>query len=401
MTDSAKHKKVLSICCSVHSIQDGLSASVYVLLPILAQTFGLNYQQVGLFKGLKSLAQALVEVFSGFLSDRFGERIVLAAGLTLSGAGYLLLSQAEAQNTVLICLVIVGIGGAFHHSPSSKLVTHAFHPSARRGALGLYNSAGDAGKLAFTALMSLATAAAISWQFVAFFYGLITVAGALTVWLVLQRMSQGASSNHFNSTVGDAKQEKPGHGITDRRDYTALLVAVFLDSMVQAGVLTFAAFVMIEKGFSTFGATMATVLVLAGGMFGKAVCGFLAERIGVRLAFTMVQVTTALGLIAVAAAPAWPAYMLLPFIGIVVQGSTSITYSSVNDLVHPSHTARGYAFMYGSSGFASIAGPLGFGLIADHFTIETALLAMAIVSIAAVPFCWLLRTRSLTVKSAA
>lgn len=41
-------RKTLITCCGAHLIQDGLGALQYVLLPILAQLFGLNYAQVGL-----------------------------------------------------------------------------------------------------------------------------------------------------------------------------------------------------------------------------------------------------------------------------------------------------------------------------------------------------------------
>ena len=40
-------------------------------------------------------------------------------------------------------------------------------------------------------------------------------------------------------------------------------------------------------------------------------CGFLAERLGVRPAFALVQILTALGLVAVIMAPAWLAFLLL------------------------------------------------------------------------------------------
>jgi MFS family permease len=391
MNRFSKSKKILAVCCTIHGVQDGLSAAIYVLLPILAQTFGLNYAHVGLLKGLKSLAQGALEIFSGFASDRFGDRPVLTFGLALSGAGYLLLSQAGGQNVVLLCFLLIGMGGAFQHSPSSKLVTHAFSARDRRGALGLYNSSGDAGKLVFTASLSLATALAISWQSVAFVFGLTTAICAVAVFAILRKLLAERQGEPAGGALAGLSGTVTGWGIVDRRDFSALLSVVFLDSMVQAGVLTFVAFAMIEKGFSTFAATMAAVIVLAGGMFGKAACGFLAQRIGIRSAFAAVQLGTAAGLVLVVAAPGWFAYSLLPFLGVVLQGSTSITYGSVNDLVHPSHTARGYSLIYASSSFASIAGPFGFGIVGDRFGIENAMLVMAAISVLAVPPCLLLR----------
>ena len=49
----------------------------YVLLPVLAQNLGLSYTQVGLLKATSSSAMALLEIPSGFLAEKFGEKRLL------------------------------------------------------------------------------------------------------------------------------------------------------------------------------------------------------------------------------------------------------------------------------------------------------------------------------------
>jgi FSR family fosmidomycin resistance protein-like MFS transporter len=80
---TAKRSVTLSMSCLAHAVQDGLSAAIYVLLPVLAQTLGLNLGEVGLFKGLKSLAQGLLEIVSGVAAERFGDRALLVFGLVV------------------------------------------------------------------------------------------------------------------------------------------------------------------------------------------------------------------------------------------------------------------------------------------------------------------------------
>ena len=75
----------------------------------------------------------------------------------------------------------------------------------------------------------------------------------------------------------------------------------------------------------------------------KAGCGYLADRIGVRRAFTFIQVLTAIGLWGVIVAPIWIAGALLIPLGAVVQGSSSITYGFAADLIDHRRMARGYA----------------------------------------------------------
>ncbi len=387
---AAKRSILLWMCCLTHAVQDGLSAAVYVLLPVLAQSLGLNLGEVGLFKGLKSLAQGLLEIVSGLASERFGDAVLLVFGLVVAGSGYLLFSLADGATGVLVCLILVGVGTAFQHAPSSALVSRAYAAGGRRGALGLYNSSGDAGKLAFTTSFSLAIGAGLAWSSATFAFGLLAMLAAAIV-LVGLRAQIRAARNRSAPTRSATGEAAGGWGILDRQGFAALLAVVFLDSMVQAGALTFAAFLMLAKGVPLYIATFAATAILIGGMFGKAICGFLADRIGVRTAFTLVQLLTGLGIAAAVFTPGYWAYALLPFLGVVLQGSTSITYSMVNDFVHESRASRGFALVYAASSFSSVAGPLSFGLIGDAHGIEAAMLVMAGVAVLAIPPCLYLR----------
>jgi hypothetical protein len=51
-----KRKLTLAACCGVHGVQDGLSAALYVILPTLAQVFGLSCSQVGLICAVNNSA---------------------------------------------------------------------------------------------------------------------------------------------------------------------------------------------------------------------------------------------------------------------------------------------------------------------------------------------------------
>ena len=363
---------------------------------MLAQSLGLNLSEVGLFKGLKSLAQGLLEIVSGVASERFGDRRLLVFGLAVSGCAYLLFSLVDSATGVLLSLIAVGVGTAFQHAPASALVSRAYGTEGRRGALGLYNSSGDVGKLIFTTSFSLAIGAGLAWNFPIFAFGLAGVLAAAVVFAALRssRLASSVAYQAVRQIGGGAQQTATKWGIIDKRRFIALLAVVFLDSTVQAGALTFAAFLMLAKGVPLYLATFAATAILVGGIFGKAICGFMADRIGARTAFALAQTLTAIGLVAVVFSPSILAYVLMPFLGIVLQGSTSITYSMVNDFVHPSRVSRGFALIYGGSGLSSVIGPLSFGLIGDAYGVSAAILAMAVVAVLAIPPCLILRVGS-------
>lgn len=373
-----------------HIMQDGLSSAINVLLPILAQSFGLSYAQVGLLRGIKSLVQAVVEVSSGWMAERTGEAQLLIIGLVMSGLGYVGMAVAPGILIIALCLAVVGAGTGLHHAPSSALIALTYRDRGRSGALGLYNASGDVGKLVFTAGVSLATGAGLAWQGVSFAYGLGAVLGGGATLILTRRLRVYRREPDNPETMDGAVK---GWGILNWRAFATLLAITGLDTIVQNAVLLFIAFLMLTKGLPLYLATAATVIVLAGGVFGKAGCGFLAERLGVRRAFVLIQGLTAIGLIAVVAAPTWLAFVLLAPLGAVTQGSSSITYGFAADLIHPARMARGYALLYASGAFAAAGGPFFFGLVADGFGIETAFYFMAGAALLAAPPIFLLPVR--------
>jgi MFS family permease len=136
-------------------MHDGLSSSVYVLLPILAQHFGLGFSQIGLIRAAHSGAMWLLEIPAGILSERLGERRLLVLGIIGAGIGYFALSFTDGYYGVLLALFVAGCGAAFQHSLCSSLISRSFGEPERRIALGSYNASGDTGKLAFTLVASL------------------------------------------------------------------------------------------------------------------------------------------------------------------------------------------------------------------------------------------------------
>ncbi len=391
-TDASRRRRfTLAACCGVHGVQDGLSAALYVILPTLAEVFGLSYGQVGVIRAVKNSAMAFFELPSGMLSERLGERTLLVFGLFCAGCGYLALAVAPGVVAIALSLFVAGFGAAFQHALSSSIISNTFQGAGSRTALGAYNSAGDIGKLAFTALYSLAIGLGLAWQGVVTGFGVTAVLGAAALLFILRRLQVGTRPSveaHAEMATGSI-----GWGIRDRTGFAVLAVIVFLDIAVQSGFLTFLAFLMLEKQVPAGLAAFAVVLTLSGGIFGKFGCGFLAERIGVRRSLAVVECLTAAGIVAILLSPTLIAYVLLPVLGLVLQGSSSITYATVSDLVHPDRRSRGFAAIYSIASAASIAGPIIFGVVGDRFGLASAMLAMAVVVLVPLPLSALLRPR--------
>ena len=348
----------------------------YVLLPILAQLFGLNYTQVGLLRALSNSAMTLLEIPAGVLAERFGEMRLLIFGLLCAALGYLGVALAVDFYLIAIGFLVAGCGAAFQHSLASALISRSFGDAGRRRSLGLYNAFGDLGKLAFTGLFSLAIGVGMAWNLIVAAFCLVTIGFALLLLLLRPRSRPGdAAADVAERDVGDSKW-----GIKHPRRFGGLCVTVFLDTLAQSVFLTFIAFLLLEKGAGDALASLAVVLALGGGMVGKFVCAHLAVRYGDRNAFRLLQLMTIAGLIMLVALPVMPTLTLLPLIGIAVQGSTTVTYGALSDFIHRNRQSRGYAIIYTLSSLSAVVGPVVFGAIADLYGIDPALVILALLT---------------------
>ena len=373
---SVRRRLALTACCATHGVQDGLTSSIYILLPILAQTFGLSFAQVGMVRAAHGAAMGLLELPSGVLSERFGQRNLLTFGLLCAGTGYIAVSMSEGFTGLLLGLCVAGCGAAFQHALSSSLVSSVFSGPSRRTALGVYNSSGDTGKLLFTGLLTTLLGAGAAWPHVAAGYGALAVAAGIGLFFVLRAIGVGAPK------LAAGRRRPLGGtdwGIRSRTGFAILAAIVLLDIAVQDAFLVFVAFLMLEKQVPVGLAGFAVVLTLAGGIAGKFGCGLLAARTGPVRALFVVELLCAAAILAVVAAPAMIALCLLPLAGVFLQGSSTITYGTVSDLVDERRHSRGFALVYTLVSIASVAGPIGFGLLSDGFGLDTAMYAMALV----------------------
>src|SRR6185436_1814683 len=186
-------KRTLATCCTAHVVHDGFSDVTYVLLPLLAQTFGLNLSQVGMIRSAHRVAMAAFQLPAGLIAERFGERNLLAIGTLIAGVSFIALGFAPGFWAILATLFFSGVGSAVQHPLSSTIISHAYPGEGRRIALGTYNFFGDVGKFAFGGIVSLCVLAGISWQAPVVAFGIAGVVAAIVVFLAVSKTRSRAA----------------------------------------------------------------------------------------------------------------------------------------------------------------------------------------------------------------
>jgi FSR family fosmidomycin resistance protein-like MFS transporter len=83
--------------------------------------------------------------------------------------------------------------------------------------------------------------------------------------------------------------------------------------------------------------------------------------------------------------------ILLPVLGIFLNGTSSVLYGTVPDLAPNNDTGRAFAMFYtGVSGAGGLA-PILYGFIADHSSQTTGIMAAAVTALIIVPMVFMLR----------
>ncbi len=158
---------------------------------------------------------------------------------------------------------------------------------------------------------------------------------------------------------------RPTRVIASRANFYILLAIGVIDSATRMGFLTFLPFLLRQKGASVQSVGFALTLVFAGGALGKFVCGRLGARLGTIPTVFLTEGLTAACILLLVPLPLVPAFALLPILGIMLNGTSSVLYGSVPELVDPAERRRAFAIFYtGTIGSGAIS-PVLYGLFSD------------------------------------
>jgi MFS family permease len=383
---AARARAILGAAAGAHFLHDGFSDVLYVLLPLWAAEFGLTFAQVGFIRTTYTGGMALFQIPAGVLAERWGERRLLAAGTAITALGFVAAGFAGGFAGLLGVLLVAGLGSGVQHPLSSSLVSKAYETGRRRAALGMYNFSGDLGKVAVPAVVALAAGVA-GWRAAGAGYGVLGLLVALVLLVVLIRLDAGAPDGVSQTSAAQAQ----GWGIRDPRGFSALAAIGMIDNATRTGFLTFLPFALMGKGLGVGGVGGALALVFAGGAAGKFSCGLLAERIGVIRTVVVTEAATALGIVTVLAAPLPVALIALVPIGIALNGTSTVLYGTVADLVMPERRTRAYGLYYTLAVGASSLSPSIYGVVSDLAGVPTTLGFVALLVLVTIPLCFVLR----------
>lgn len=366
----------LVAACLTHALHDGYTDSLYAFLPVWQAQFGLSYAALAGVRALYSATMGGLQIPADRVLRGWSPRAALILSTVAASAGLLIMALPFGFAGLCVGLVVAGIGSSIQHPRGSMLVTDSYGEASRRP-LGIYNFSGDLGKAVLPALVAVLLPL-LAWR------PLLGLMAALGIALAVALVSLAPAAPLTRSVT---REVASGRG---RGGFGILTTIGALDTATRMGYLLFLPFLIHGRGGESPTVGIALALLFIGGAFGKATCGWLGERLGVVGSVMVTEAATALLIAATLFTPLTPTLILLPLLGIVLNGTSSVLYGTVPEL-SDGDTGRAFAVFYtsviGSGGLA----PILYGAIADHSNQTVGVLASAATAALIVPLVLALR----------
>jgi MFS family permease len=164
-----------------------------------------------------------------------------------------------------------------------------------------------------------------------------------------------------------------------------------IDSATRMGFLTFLPFLLKMKGADLPMIGIALTLVFTGGAAGKLVCGWLGERLGMVPATILTEALTTAGILVLLPLPLVAGLIVLPLIGVALNGTSSVLYGTVPELVRPERHQRAFSIFYTGGIGAGALAPVIYGLASDLADVPVMMVLIACVALVTLPLTWALR----------
>jgi MFS family permease len=126
----------------VNNMNDGM---VWGLVPILLGAAGLSVERIALIAAVYPGVWSISQILTGALSDRWGRKWMIAAGMWVQAVGIAMFVIGNAFGVWLAGSILLGIGTALVYPTLLAAISDVAHPNWRGSAVGVYRLWRDSG----------------------------------------------------------------------------------------------------------------------------------------------------------------------------------------------------------------------------------------------------------------
>jgi MFS transporter, CP family, cyanate transporter len=360
-----------------------VSRAITPLITPILNDLRISYSQMGFILGSWQLTYILVALVAGTILDRWGVRKSIFAGALFIGLSASIRYFAAGFFTMLIAIVLFGIGGPMISIGGPKTISEWFSGRSRGIAVGIYTTGPWIGGLMALALTNSLVMPLVggSWRLTFVCYGMLTFGIAL-LWFFLAARTTPKSSADGTGII------KVFRELVAVRNVQILLIMALFAFAINHGFSNWLPKIFEENGMSASQAGYAAAIPVATGIPAILfIPSLILPRFRDRI-IAIFALMTAISLLLIMKTSGTPLYMALMVLGFVSSPFMPLMILVLMESpgVKAEHMGAAGGMFFCVAEIGGFSGPSVMGILVDitgTFMAGTIFLAILCIAIAA------------------
>ncbi len=278
---------MLAVLCLMYFIAYVDRVNISVAAPLLRKEMGLSATDLGLIFSAFAYPYAAMQIFGGWLADKYGPRLILTVLSIIWAVATILTGLAWGLTSLMVFRVLLGIGEGGAFPSATRAMTHWFPPGERGFAQGITHSFARLGGAVAPPIV-MAIVAWHGWRESFYILGAVSLLWtALYVWLFRNTPAQ-----HKWVTPAELKEigfnQKAANDAASRKTPWAKMIrcmwlVTFIDFCYGWSLWVFLtwlpSYLKDARGFDLKQMALFATLPLMAGVIGDTLGGVLSDKI--------------------------------------------------------------------------------------------------------------------------
>ena len=361
-----------------HLVTDIYMPVIPAVLPLLIADRGLTFFLAGLMVTSYNLTSSATQPIFGWLSDRYGKQVHISTSLLISAVFIGLIGIVGSYPLLLVCASLAAIGHACFHPNALSIVSRIATTENRSRVTSFFVVGGNIG-YAIGPLLAGGVVALFGLQGLMFL-----IIPAVIMAVILRKV---LPREVMQTPAADLGTDRPQVSFSP-------LASLFAASTLRAwAVFTAIAFfpaLLITRGFDLFTANLMITLMLFAGVAGQISGGIIADAYG-KKEFTIVSLLCSVPFLFVfLGSTDIVSYIALVVFGFFLWSSFAVTVAMSHEIL-PSRVGMASGLMLGVAIGAGGIGVAINGMIADMYSLTTALYTIPVLIVGAAALMLIVR----------
>jgi len=262
----------LATVASAHMVHHICRDSLPVLFPVFRSEFSLSYAQLGLIATGSLIALGLLQLPASLFVKWVARKTVLGVGFLLTSITTFLTGTAHSFQTLFLWQLLSGVSESTYHPMATSIIASRFPKERIGGAMGIHVSGGSIGGIVGPVLMVFLVTL-LDWRSGLYILAIPSLAMGIAVIFLLTDEKTTGAPQPFRLAIEALS------ALRDRR-VAAVLATSAAGTFGIGSIRSFtSAYLVSERNASLIQSGTLYSLMVAGGLVGSVVFGYLSDRL--------------------------------------------------------------------------------------------------------------------------